>query len=103
MVTNHCIERNDRLWHDGIQEVIEAFPEEEPSGVDVGSHLCKKEGVNVCRAFPVMREHSEHFPDPHSHSHAGDKCSRIGAATVTIATVPMTVQLETSFIYVISV
>lgn len=48
-VTHHCVKRDYRLRHDGVQEVIETFPEEEPPGVDVSSHLMKinEEEVNA--------------------------------------------------------
>lgn len=48
-VTNHGVKRNYRLWQEGVQKVIQALPEEEPAGVDVGSHLrkIKEEEVNV--------------------------------------------------------
>lgn len=48
--SNHCIQRNDGPGHDGVQEVIEVFPEEEPSGVDVRSHLCNKGEATVAPA-----------------------------------------------------
>lgn len=69
IATNHCIKRNYCLWHDGVQEVIKVFPEEEPSGVDVGSHLHSKEELKV--ASPLLGEHSEHFAAPHSRPRCG--------------------------------
>lgn len=45
--TNHCIKGNHCLWHDGVQDVVQVFPEEEPPGVDMGSHLARKEELHV--------------------------------------------------------
>lgn len=99
IVTNHCIKRNYCLWHDGVQEVIKVFPEEEPSGVDVGSHLRSKEEVKV--ASPLMGEHSEHFAAPHSRPRCGQTLMHRGLRLNDHNIISNDCPLEMAIIYIV--